>query len=140
MNSLDGSSLDFWLGTWHCVFEGGTATNTITRDFAGRVVTERFQILTPQPWNGMSVSVYSEPLRLWRQTWVDDGGSYWHFVGGLVEGSPSFGTPERVDADQTYKRMVFKNITDDAFNWRWESSPDGTEWTENWAIAYQRIG
>ena len=138
MDSLDATSFDFWLGDWDCVFDGGTARNSISRDFAGHVVTEQFQILTPKPWTGMSVSVYNPSLDLWRQTWVDESGSYWHFVGSLVDGDPSFGTPEPVDADRTYKRMVFSNIRKDSFDWRWESSSDQAEWTENWAIRYQR--
>ena len=92
----------------------------------------------PQVWNGTSMSVYDPALDLWRQTWVDDGGSYWHFVGGLVDGNPSFGTPEPVDADPLFKRMVFSDISNGGFNWRWESSPDGSDWTENWAIRYRR--
>ncbi|MDH5423094.1 MAG: hypothetical protein OEY55_14945 [Acidimicrobiia bacterium] len=138
MDSLDATSFDFWLGDWDCGFEGGTAHNSITRDFAGHVITEKFQILTPQPWTGMSVSVYNPGLDLWRQTWVDESGSYWHFVGSVVYGDPSFGTPEPVDADRTYKRMVFSNIKKDGFDWRWESSPDQQAWAENWAIRYQR--
>lgn len=138
MDSMDANSFGFWLGDWDCAFEGGTAKNSVTRDFAGHVVTEQFHILTPQPWTGMSVSVHNPGLDLWRQTWVDESGSYWHFVGSLVDGDPSFGTPEPVDADQTYKRMVFSNITKDSFDWRWESSPDQQEWAENWAIRYQR--
>jgi hypothetical protein len=47
-------------------------------------------------------------------------------------------TPDRVDADQTYKRMVFSEIGDDAFRWWWESSADGLAWTERWAIDYRR--
>lgn len=86
----------------------------------------------------MSVSVYSPTLNLWRQTWVDESGSYWHFVGSLVDDDPSFGTPEPVDVDRIYKRRVFSNITPETFDWRWESSPDQQEWTKKWTIAYVR--
>jgi hypothetical protein len=138
MDSLDAASFDFWVGEWDCVFDGGHAVNTITREFEGNVVTERFVMDTPQAWQGMSVSVYDPKVDLWRQTWVDNDGSYWHFVGGLVDGNPSFGTPAPVDADPLFKRMVFTGITPDAFDWRWESSPDGEAWTERWAIRYTR--
>ncbi|MCP3854746.1 MAG: hypothetical protein GY745_02285 [Actinomycetia bacterium] len=140
MSDLGGSAFDFWLGEWNCTFDGGTATNSVTRDFDGQVVTERFEGLTPQRWSGMSVSVYNEKLDLWRQTWVDQSGAYWHFVGSLVGGNPSFGTPEPVDVERLFKRMVFSNIASDGFDWRWESSPDGESWTENWAITYLRQG
>ncbi|MCP5027699.1 MAG: hypothetical protein GY929_15600 [Actinomycetia bacterium] len=138
MSELGGSAFDFWLGEWDCSFEGGTATNSVTRGFDGHVMTERFEAQTPQRWSGMSVSVYTESQGLWRQTWVDQDGAYWHFVGSLVDGDPSFGTPDPVDTERLFKRMIFSNIGPDAFDWRWQSSPDGEDWTENWAIAYRR--
>lgn len=140
MEGLGSAAFDFWIGEWDCVFEGGHAVNAITRDFEGHVLTERFAMDSPRQWQGTSVSVYSPDLDLWQQTWVDQGGSYWHFVGRLVDGDPAFATPGPVDGHQLFKRMVFSGITADAFDWRWESSPDGEQWTENWAIAYTRRG
>lgn len=127
--------MDFWIGQWECACDGDTPRIVVSRQFEGHVLTERFQGLTPQPWSGMSISVYNPTLNLWRQTWVDESGSYWQSVGSLVNGDPSFGTPEPVDLDQTYKRIVFSNITPQTIDWRWESSPDQREWTVNWAIA-----
>ncbi len=75
---------------------------------------------------------------MWQQTWVDQGGAYWHFVGDTVDGDPAFATPEPVDDPQLFKRMVFSDIATDSFDWRWESSPDRVTWTENWAIRYTR--
>jgi hypothetical protein len=135
---LDGTAFDFWIGEWDCAFEGGHAVNTITREFGGKVLMERFRMDAPQRWSGMSVSVYDPDLELWRQTWVDESGSYWPFVGTLVGGDPSFATTEPVDGDQLHKRMVFSDITTDTLHWRWESSPDGAAWTVNWALDYTR--
>lgn len=140
MDELGPDSFDFWIGEWDCAFEGGHAVNTVTREFGGKVLQEQFRGQAPQPWSGMSVSVHDEHSGQWRQTWVDESGSYWHFVGGLVDGDPSFGTPVPVDADNVYKRMVFSDIGADQFSWRWESSPDGADWTVNWRIAYSRKG
>ncbi len=138
MDALGPDAFDFWIGEWTCSFEGGHATNTVSREFGGKVIQERFVMEAPQAWTGMSVSVHDEHSGAWRQTWVDESGAYWAFVGGLVDGDPSFATPVPVDADQVYKRMVFSDITADGFAWRWESSPDGDRWTVNWEIAYSR--
>ncbi len=137
MDSLGPNSFDFWLGEWDCDFEGGHAVNTVTREYGGHVVVERFVVDTPRPFNGFSVSVFDAAAG-WRQTWVDEGGSYWAFNGTLVDGDPSFATPVPVDADNVYKRMVFTGISDDSFHWRWESSADGSDWAINWEIAYSR--
>jgi hypothetical protein len=138
MVALGADAFDFWVGEWDCTFEGGHAVNTVTREFEGKVLVERFAMDTPQVWNGTSMSVFHPKLHIWQQTWADQGGSYWHFVGGLVDGNPAFATPTAVDDPSLYKRMVFSDIATDSFQWRWESSPDRETWTENWAISYAR--
>jgi hypothetical protein len=111
----------------------------VSRELGGPVIVERFEIAEPTAFSGLSVSVFDARTGEWRQTWVDSTGSYWHFVGGLQpDGSFVFATPTRVDAEQVFKRMTFFDVAPDTFRWRWESSPDGVEWKELWAIAYQR--
>ena len=138
METLGPDAFDFWLGEWDCDFADGHAQNSVSRELGGRVIRERFTLDKPQIWHGTSMSVFHEHSGQWFQTWVDESGAYWHFVGGLVDGNPSFGTPTPVDADNVYKRMVFTDITDDGLRWRWESSPDQETWTVNWELAYSR--
>jgi len=140
MSELGPDAFDFWLGEWDCAFEGGHAVNTITRVYGGKVIQENFVVDEPRSWKGMSVSVHDDAVG-WRQTWVDESGNYWAFVGGMVGDHPSFATPVPVDSDNVFKRMVFTDISPDGFHWRWESSPDGGdggEWSVNWEIAYTR--
>src|SRR4051794_8995077 len=133
------AGLDFWVGEWRATWGGGTGTNSVTRELGGRVVVERFEADGDEPFNGMSVSVDDPVTDIWRQTWVDSEGSYWAFVGGPQDdGSFVFGTPSPVDADQVFKRMVFSNIAERSFDWRWEFSADGTSWEQRWAIRYER--
>ena len=133
-------ALDFWLGRWDCEFDGGRASNTITREFAGHVVVERFRMVDGEPFEGLSVSVFTPTDQQWRQTWVDTHGGYWALVGSaLPSGGFEFRTPERVDAEQVFKRMVFSNIEPDGFDWRWEFSPDEVAWDLRWAIRYERV-
>jgi hypothetical protein len=129
--------LDFWLGSWDCTWKGGHGTNDVTRELAGKVIVERFRALAPDPFEGMSVSVF-DPSAGWRQTWVDADANYWHFVGAVGDGSVTFATPDPVDADGLIKRMVFSNIAPNGFDWRWEASPDGRTWTRRWTIRYTR--
>ena len=103
--------------------KGAGPATPVTRGYGDKVMQENFEVVEPQVWHGMSVSVFDDVVG-WRQTWVDQSGSYWAFQGGLVDGNPSFGTPVPVDAEHLYKRMVFTDIQADRFHWRWESSPD----------------
>jgi hypothetical protein len=131
--------LDFWIGHWVCEWEGGHGTNAVALDMDRHVITERFEALEPEPFSGLSVSVHG-PDGIWRQTWVDSTGSYWHFEGGPNDdGTFVFGTPGRVDAEQLYKRMVFSEISQDGFVWRWEFSNDLSTWKQRWAITYKRV-
>jgi hypothetical protein len=133
------AGLDFWVGEWRATWDGGTGTNTVTRELGGRVVVERFEAEGDEPFHGMSVSLDDPVTGIWRQTWVDSEGSYWAFVGGPQDdGSFVFGTPGPVDTDQVFKRMVFSNIAEGSFDWRWEFSADGTSWEQRWAIRYER--
>jgi len=131
--------LDFWIGSWDCTWDGGQGRNTVTRELGGHVVVERFEALGDDPFDGLSVSVVDPVTGAWRQTWVDSTGSYWAFLGGRrADGTVVFGTPDRVDAERLYKRMIFSEIGPDGFRWRWESSPDRRLWTQKWAITYVR--
>jgi hypothetical protein len=132
-------ALAFWLGEWTCTWEGGSGTNAVTRELGDHVVVERFEALEPDRWSGLSVSVPGPANGTWRQTWVDSNGSYWHFEGGPQDdGTFVFATPGPVDEDRRFKRMVFSAIEPDGFDWRWESSTDGSTWEERWAIRYDR--
>ena len=143
--AFDGTELDFWLGEWACTWDGGHGTNRLSRILGDRVILEEFEA-APDPdgtgaLQGRSWSVFDAERRLWRQTWVDDQGSYLDLVGDTADSCFAFvrSAPERgPDARQ---RMVFRDVEADRFRWTWESSPDGgATWVTRWEIAYRRRG
>ena len=138
--------LDFWLGEWNLTWPAtgqnppGTGTNRITKVLKGCVVQEDFHGGGPEPLVGMSVSTYSPQLKKWRQTWVDDQGSYLDFTGGPENGGMTL-SMERPGSDgkPVKLRMVFKNIRRDSLDWSWEKSADGGKtWQVQWPIHYVR--
>ena len=131
------SGLDFWLGDWDVSWEGGSGSQTVTREYGGCVIREDFRT---EAFNGTSVSVWVPSQGVWKQTWVDDSGGYLDFTGG-PEGDGRFvlsrEAPERENV--THQRMVFHDITPDSLVWDWESSSDGGEsWDLRWQIRYRR--
>jgi hypothetical protein len=141
--AFDGSELDFWLGEWDATWEGGHGTNRLSRVLRERVIFEEFdeapESSGADALHGRSWSVFDADRHLWRQTWVDDQGSYLELVGGRAEGCFTFqrAAPER--GPQVRQRMVFRDVAADSFHWTWESSLDGgATWTTRWAIDYQR--
>src|ERR1044072_4386781 len=114
------SGLDFWIGDWDAAWDGGIGRNVASRALDDRGIVERFEALGAHALTGMSISVQEEGSGIWRQTWADSLGSYWTFVGGPQDdGSFVFAARGPVDADQVFKRMVFFDIDDAAFNWCW---------------------
>jgi len=137
---FDGTELDFWVGDWDVTWPGGAGTNRLTWILDGHVLHERFEggdaesRLTGESW-----SVFDAERSLWRQTWVDNSGSYLDLVGQRVEAGFAFArsAPER--GDSARQRMVFRDITGDRFRWTWELSLDGgATWTTLWEIGYRR--
>ncbi|GJM45593.1 MAG: hypothetical protein DHS20C21_24350 [Gemmatimonadota bacterium] len=131
------SQFDFWVGEWDLTWANdGQGTNVIAREYDGCVIREQF---STEGFQGTSVSCWSPKLGKWRQTWVDNSGSYLDFTGGMVGDRMILSREVPEIPGTTHQRMVFHDITADSLIWDWESSKDGGEtWTTNWQIHYQR--
>jgi hypothetical protein len=135
------SALDFWLGNWDATWEGGHGRNTVTRECGGHAIIERFEAEGPELFQGTSLSAFDPIEGCWRQFWVDSQGSQWSFTGGPADEGFVLSTHEGADGATVLKRMVFSDVRDDAFDWRWErSDDDGDTWAQLWAIDYRRAG
>jgi hypothetical protein len=147
MSGGSGAEFDFWLGRWRGTWPAnadtaaGSAVNTITKEYGGHVVYERFVAEEPEPFNGMSVSVFLPAEDVWKQTWVDDSGSYLDFVGGARAGLMDLRRDAVGPQGKAFmQRMLWFAIRPDAFEWEWQRSFDGgLEWETVWAISYTRL-
>ena len=114
--------------------------NSIKRIMDGCVVQENFASLDSTKFRGTSISAFDLNSHHWKQTWVDNQGSYLDFSGEFKDGQMIL-QREAVAANgnRTLQRMVYKNITANEFDWSWESSADGGKsWQVNWPIHYKR--
>jgi hypothetical protein len=128
---------DFWVGEWNGQLGGGgIGMNTVTREYAGRVIKEHF---TAPELNGESASMFSPVRQMWWQTWVDDAGNYLLFAGRrepdrmVLEG-------RRPDGQATGMRMVWDQITPSTFEWDYQKQEEDGTWTSQWHISYRRRG
>ena len=136
---MNGAELDFWLGSWHARWDGGEGTNSLTREFGGKVIVERFEGRPSMDLTGFSVSVFDADSDLWRQTWVDDQGGYFALTGGVEGDAFVLRTSVVRDGSPIELRMVFSEVEADSFRWVWERSTDaGATWAPAWEIAYTR--
>jgi hypothetical protein len=132
---------DFWLGEWDLTWgDGEHGTNSIYLDFDGRVIVESFDGRPSTGLQGMSISTYDEATGFWRQTWVDNAGTYLAFQGEYQDGVMDLRTKREVDGRPALMRMLWADIRHDSLTWRWQRSFDrGREWETLWQIAYTRV-
>ena len=134
---------DFWLGTWNVSWgpDGDDrGRNVVTHTFGGFVVEERFDGRPGTELQGMSVTVYDQHRGLWRQTWVDDAGSYFGLEGGPAgDELHLLCRTHNASAVDTVYRMRFFEIARDSLTWAWERSLDSERsFDELWRIRYDR--
>src|SRR5258706_10361516 len=99
--------LDFWLGEWAVTWgDSLTASNHVDAILDGAVIRENFNGHPGADFTGLSLSVYSPHLDVWRQTWVDSNGSYWAFTGGPQGARFIFATDDVRDGQPIRLRMV----------------------------------
>ncbi len=144
----DSTWLDFWVGTWNAEWENpdgskGTAVNKISKVLGDKIVEENFEqtgVPQGQAFKGRSYSAFIKAKGIWKQTWVDNGGSYLDFISSEENGNPVFQRSFKGKDGKTYsQRMVFYNIKKESFDWRWENSSDeGITWNLSWKIHYSR--
>ena len=136
----EATQFDFWLGEWDLSWaEGGKGSNRISKILGGCVIQEEFDGTPSMPLKGISLSTFDANAKRWKQTWVDNSGSYLDLVGGM-EGDRMILVMDRiVDGKPLKYRMVFDNIAENALDWNWERSENnGATWTVLWQIHYQR--
>ncbi len=133
--------LDFWLGDWDARWDAspsgpaGHGSNHITRTYGGCVTEEHFE---GGPLAGHSVSTYFGGSKTWRQTWVDNQGSYIDLEGG-PDGKGNFVlTTLARPGNAKANRMVFADIAPNSFVWHWQATQDGKNWSDSWVIRYTR--
>lgn len=138
--------LSFWVGEWDLSWPGNQAnevqhgTNSVRRVLDSCVVEENFSGGADIPLRGMSFSLFDTKAAKWKQTWVDNEGTYLDFVGEFKDGQMILSREvTRPDGTKALQRMVYKNIQPDEFDWSWEGSKDGGKtWTVVWPVHYKR--
>lgn len=138
MDALGDDALDFWLGDWTVAWSDGAGRNRIRRILDDRVIEEVFESTSHdgETLLGRSLSVRDAADGVWRQTWVDNNGSYLDFVGVDVDGRIAF---QRTGLHGARQRMVWLDVTSDGLRWEWQrSTDDGVNWTVLWALEYRR--
>jgi hypothetical protein len=136
--SAEHRQLDFWIGDWDVTIRArqSPASETwgeakgrqrIEAILGGCAIAEHFTADGPQtPWAGKSYSSWQPAAGKWRQTWVDDQGSYLALTGGVESGVMTlYGEPRTTQDGKSFQmRMVFLDVTPRSLRWEWQRSED----------------
>lgn len=133
----ESKQLDFWVGEWDLAYSNGPGQNHVGKVMDGCVIEENFDGSKQSGLIGHSVSVFQKASGKWRQTWVDNQGSFIDLIGGPV-GDKFILDTVRLPGSP-YARMIFEDIKPDSFTWRWQRSADqGKTYQDGWVIKYTR--
>jgi len=136
-------ALDFWIGEWNA-YRADTDTlaghSVIRAEDAGCVITEHWTSATVA-YSGRSLNIYDRVDGRWEQYWVDSYGNRTHFLGGPTADGMQLTTAAPVAVpgrSPQYMRVTLTRREDGAVLQHGESSPDGREWTTQYAFVYRR--
>src|ERR1041385_4254777 len=125
------AQFDFWIGEWDLTWpasalgNAGHGSNSIKKVMGGCVVQESFSGEAAMPLRGMSVSRFDPMAGKWKQTWVDNEGSYLDFTGNFQNSQMILQRQaSRPDGTRFLQRMVWKSISARELDWSWERSLD----------------
>jgi hypothetical protein len=120
---------DFWLGEWQVHGPAGqlAGINTITREFNGCVLVERYD--TGRGYSGSSFNIYDAGRGKWHQTWVDSGGLLLRLEGGFAAGKMQLaGETVGTDGVSTRHRITWTPQPDGSVRQSWETSKGAAAW------------
>jgi len=139
--------LDFWLGKWKLEWKDkngskGKGIIEVKKILGNNVVYEKFEAKKGdlKGFKGRSFSALDAATKQWKQTWVDNKGSYLEFTGETSDSKKIF-KREFINkkGEKIMQRIVFSNIGKNSMDWFWESSSDGgSSWKTKWKIKYSR--
>lgn len=141
----ESKQFDFWLGEWDAAYRKqdgsvGKSRNRVSKVLDGCSVLEEFTGAPGITLDGRSHSAYDRNAQRWKQTWVDNTGSYLDFVGGWADGAMILARDAERQGRKFKQRMVWRDIRADEFKWLWQRSDDGgSTWATQWEIDYRRV-
>lgn len=137
--------LDFFLGRWNVAWsmsngQSGTARNEIVLENGGCVLREHF-VDTNGVIEGTGLYSWFAPASKWVFMWMDSQGISVMAMGGVPDdGSGAFAlTPQRgADPNRQY-RMIFSDVTEETFTWKYQSRAGETAaWEDETVSRYTR--
>jgi hypothetical protein len=130
---------DFWIGEWEAKNPQGLVggTSSIQLILGTCIIFENWTGTSGT--NGKSFNIYDASDKKWHQTWVDDKGTFTHYVGGIQNGSMVLVADTVVGGKKTLAKMTFTKLANGDVRQHGENSADdGKTWTTTFDFTYVR--
>jgi hypothetical protein len=129
---------DFWIGEWDAKNVAGVTvgSSSIQLILGSCVIFENWS--TPV-MSGKSFNIYDVNDKKWHQTWVDDKGSFTHYIGNFVDGKMVYVADTVIAGKKTLAKMTFSKLPNgDVRQFGENSTDDGKTWTTSFDLTYSR--
>lgn len=130
---------DFWIGEWDVKNQQGvpSGSSSIQLILGNCTIFENWS--GGGGSNGKSFNIYDANDKKWHQTYVDDKGTFTHYVGGLVNGEMVLTADRVTGGKKSMAKMTFSKMPNGDVRQYGENSIDeGKTWTTSFDLIYTR--
>ena len=130
---------DFWIGEWDVKNPQGvpSGSSSIQLMLGQCVIFENWS--GGGGSNGKSFNIYDTNDKKWHQTYVDDKGTFTHYIGSLINGEMVITADTMIGGKRTFAKMTFSKMPNGDVRQHGENSIDeGKTWTTSFDLTYSR--
>jgi len=130
---------DFWIGEWDVKNPQGvpSGSSSIQLMLGQCVIFENWS--GGGGSNGKSFNIYDTNDKKWHQTYVDDKGTFTHYIGSLINGEMVITADTVIGGKRTFAKMTFSKMPNGDVRQHGENSIDeGKTWTTSFDLTYSR--
>lgn len=130
---------DFWIGDWIVTTPQGhrAGTSSVQLILGSCVLQENWT--GSSGTSGKSFNLYNATDKQWHQSWVDDKGTFAHYIGGLTNGAMQLTADQLFEGKPARERMTFTRLPDGRVRQHGERSTDqGKTWSTTFDLVYKR--
>lgn len=130
---------DFWIGEWDVKNPQGvpSGTSSVQLILGQCAIFENWT--SGSGSSGKSFNIYDAKDKKWHQTWVDDKGTFAHYIGGLQDGKMVIVADNSAAGKKSLAKMTFSKLPNgDVRQFGENSVDDGKTWTTSFDLTYSR--
>lgn len=127
---------DFWIGEWDAKnVQGIVVGSSSIQQILGQCVI--FENWSTPVSNGKSFNIFNATDKKWHQTWVDDKGTFTHYIGEIKDGKMIYVADTTAGGKKNLAKMTFSKLDNgDVRQFGENSVDDGKTWTTTFDFTY----